>query len=383
MSKFDSILESMKKENFPAKRQLLEYTLRIVQNMQRSKKELDQADKRAILEFCYGEVDTYLAAIPAAATYQEKDLIFECEELVLGLIMHLCQTPGEIPQNVLVKIKALAAIVKQERYLETAIDDLFQREAIREPEVKCLLILADRTADEYHKGKLYAGLAHYKDQIAKFSDGAKACVTAYLIGEISRCQNQAPLTEDQIHNLELAADVSKYFADDALISLLGKVMELGHSNVNYYAVETLLSLGQPVPADRIASLARDLEYADLTYGMLVRFGKQALFPKECATEAYLAKSDLVHWLTYPTELGKAPDQIEYIGKITYLFRKEVYFVFKFRSDSETLGEHLRNKWLIGWSSKDGGTFSHFEEYALFERETISATLKNIKKKIIG
>ena len=92
---------------------------------------------------------------------------------------------------------------------------------------------------------------------------------------------------------------------------------------------------------------------------------------------------MVHWLMYPTELGKEPDEIEYIGKITYLFKKEVYYVFKYRSNSDTLDDNLKNKWLIGWSSEDGGTFSNFDEYALYEKNTIDATLKNIKKKLIG
>ena len=72
-----------------------------------------------------------------------------------------------------------------------------------------------------------------------------------------------------------------------------------------------------------------------------------------------------------------------IGNIKQLFKKEVFHVFKFRSDSDTLGDDLKNKWLIGWSSNEGGTFSNFDEYALYEKNTIDATLKNIKKKLIG
>ena len=85
----------------------------------------------------------------------------------------------------------------------------------------------------------------------------------------------------------------------------------------------------------------------------------------------------------PTELGKAPDEIQYIGKIKYLFKKEVYHIFKYRSDSDTLGDELKNKWLIGWSSGDGGTFSNFDEFEKFDLGNTEKTLKNIKKKLIG
>ena len=92
---------------------------------------------------------------------------------------------------------------------------------------------------------------------------------------------------------------------------------------------------------------------------------------------------MVHWLVYPTELGKEPDAIEYVGKISYLFKKEVYHVFKFRSDSDNLPDDLKNEWLIGWSSDEGGTFSNFDKYSAFEKETVQSTLKNIKKNLIG
>lgn len=133
----------------------------------------------------------------------------------------------------------------------------------------------------------------------------------------------------------------------------------------------------------ILTLAQDLRYAKLVYEMLKESDALEQFPESCAAPEYLAKSDLVHWLTYPTELGKAPEEIEYIGKITYRLKRDVYYVFKFRSDSDTLDETMKNKWLIGWSSEEGGTFSNFEEYALFEKETVDATLKSIKKKLLG
>lgn len=383
MSQFDSILSSMRNEAYPTKKQLLEYTLRIVQNIQESKKPLEQDDKTAMLEYAYSEVDAFLLAIPNALSYKEKDLIFACEDLVLGLIMHLCPTPSEIPQAVLAKIKMLVETVAKERYIETSLDNLFKTDTITAADVVHVLTLVDQTEDEYQKGMLYTGLVHYKEEISKLSDDAKALITAHLIAELKRYLNHDQLTGDCVNNLELIADVSRHFADGTIIGLLQEVLKQGYDNINYYATDTLLSLDQSIPAEIIVSLANNLEYANLTHALLVKFGKQNLFPKECSTPEYLAKSDMVHWLMYPTELGKEPDEIEYVGKITYLFKKEVYYVFKYRSNSDTLDENLKNKWLIGWSSEDGGTFSNFDEYALFEKATLDATLKNIKKKLIG
>jgi len=383
MSQFDSILLSMKNESYSTKKQLLEYTLRVIQSIQNDKKTLDQSDKTAILEYAYSEVDAFLAAISNAVSYKEKDLIFACEDLLLGLIMHLCPIPSDIPQDSLEKINLLVETVAKERYIESSLDNIFEQATISEADIRHLLSLVGQTDDEYQKGMLYNGLIHYKEELSKLFDDAKALVITHLTMELKRYLNQDQLDIDCINNLELIADISRFFANDTVIELLHEVLKLGYNNVNYYATDTLLSLGQNIPTDIIISLAQNLEYANLTYASLVKFGKQGCFPKEYSTPEYLAKSDMVRWLVYPTELGKAPDKIEYIGKISYLFKKEVYYVFKYCSDSDTLDDNLKNKWLIGWSSEDGGAFSNFDEYALFEKATIDATLKNIKKRLIG
>lgn len=383
MSQFESIISALKTEPYSTKKQLLEYTLRIIQGLQNGKKSLEDEDKNALLKCAFDEVDAQLLAIPKAASYKEKDLIFACEDLVLGLIMHLCPTPEMIPPENQAKIKTLIELVAKERYIETTIDDLFKQESVSKADMCRLLSLVADTEDEYQRGMFYNGLIHYKKDISKLSDGAKSQISGYIAAEMNRYLTNASLHAECVNNLELIADVSCYFADDAVTALLYEVVKLGYSNVNYYAAGTLLSLGASVPNEVIVSLAHDLEYANLAYILLKEHGKQNIFPAECSTEEYLAKSDMVRWLMYPTELGKAPDEIVYIGKITYLFKKEVYHVFKYRSDSDTLDEKLKNKWLIGWSSDDGGTFSNFDEYELYEKATVSATLKNIKKKLIG
>ena len=383
MSSFDSIISSMKNESYSTKKQLLEYTLRMIQNSQKSKQPLSPKDKAELLMYAFSEVDAFLLAIPKATSYKEKDLIFACEDLVLGLIMHLCPTAAELPPDTLAKIQALVETVAKERYIETTLDNLFKVETITADDVDALLSLVSKTEDEYQKGTLYSGLVHYKEHISKFTVDAKVRITAHLTAEFKRYLNDLQRTDDCVNNLELMADISKYFADGTIIDLLQEVTKLGYYNVNYYVADSLLCLAQNVPAEIIVSLANNLEYANLTYSLLAKFDKQNLFPKECSTPEYLAKSDMVHWLMYPTELGKEPDEIEYIGKVTYLFKKEVYYVFRYRSNSDTLENDLKNKWLIGWSSDEGGTFSNFDEYALYEKATISATLKNIKKKLIG
>lgn len=378
MSKYNEMIIHMETLGYAEKRQFLQY---LVQMAERARHQFSVDDKTALLSYAYEEAERMLRAIPEAGSYKEKDLIFECEDFLLGLVMHLSGSSGNIPDDKLIKLKALAELVDKERYIERTLDSVFSQDAISEADINRLLYWVRSSTDEYQKSKLFLGLAHYSQDISKFNDGAKQLMTDYLVSELYRLMKLD--TADAWNTLELLADVCKHFGCDRVVAALTDLLQLGHHHINFYAVDSLFTLGADVPQSVIHALAQDLEYANLTYGVLQRCGKTELFPENCTTEEYLAKSDLVHWLTFPTELGKVPDEIVYIGRIKLLFKKEEFHVFKFRSDSDTLDDGLKNKWLIGWSSNEGGTFINFDEYALFEKATIDATLKNIKKKLIG
>lgn len=378
MSKFNEMIAQMETVGYAEKRQFLQY---LAQMAERARHQFSADDKTALLSYAYEEAEQMLRAIPKAGSYKEKDLIFECEDFLMGLVMHLSGSSSNIPEDKLIKLKALAELVDKERYIERTLDSVFLQETISEADINRLLYWVRSSTDEYQKSKLFLGLAHYSRDISKFNNGAKQIMTDYLVSELYRLMELD--AADTWNALELLADVCKHFGDARIVAALTDLLQLGQHHINFYAVDSLFTLGADVPQSVIHALARNLEYANLTYGVLQRYGKTELFPVNCTTEEYLAKSDLVHWLAFPTELGKIPDEIEYIGRIKQLFKKEVFHVFKFRSDSDTLGDDLKNKWLIGWSSNEGGTFSNFDEYTLYEKNTIDATLKNIKKKLIG
>ena len=378
MAQFDEMIATMKAADFGEKKQFLEY---FAQLTERSGRKLAQEDRNALLNYCYEEAEHMLRAIPDAANYKEKDLIFQCEDCLMGIVMHLEGKAENLPPEAVLKLKALAELVDKERYLETAVDSIFQQQVVTETDINRVLYWARQSMDEYRKSRLFLGLGHYHRELSRLDGSAKRAMSAYMAEELNRLM--ALDGEDIWNSLELLADVSKFFVDETILDGLEKLLEAGRNHINFYAVETLLSKGRRVPQSVIEALAKDLEYASLACQMLHATGNASLFPAEYATEEYLAKSDLVRWLTYPTELGKVPDEIVYIGKIRQLFKKEVFHVFKFRSDSDTLGDELKNKWLVGWSSNEGGTFSNFDEFAPFEMETTEKTLKLIKRNLIG
>lgn len=376
MPDFKSIIENMKNlSDISEKNSFLTVILNAFQN---KRAKIAPKDKKELSAFALAEIKNLLTLIPTLETYQEKENAFRYEDNLLGIVMLCHASPSEISESDLNNIEMLTAMVEQNKFVENAVDCIFNDGRNDKAAVERLVEIVTPLKDEYQKGLVYRGLIHYDREIQKLPTDSKAVFSDYITSEFKRYLN-TPLNDTIINNLEFACDAAKYFMNDSLAALLSDILKFGKNNINYYAVSSLLSTHQAVPADIIEALAKDLVYADGTYSLLKQHGLTELFPKEFSDPVYLAKSDLVHWLTYPTELGKEPDEIEYLGKVT---KKEDYYLFRYTSDSDNLGDDLKGRWLIGWSNDEGGTFSNFDLYSDFEKKTPEKTLKNIKKRLL-
>ena len=376
MTTFTPIIEDIKSlSTFSEKTSFLTV---ILNSFQDKKAKIIIEDKKELAAFAFEEISKLIELIPTLQTYKEKDEAFGYKDALLGIVMMCYSSPAEIDEMNLDNIKTLMALVDKESFVENAIDNIFKNNQNDKETVNQLLASVIPLKDEFQKGQIYQGLLHYQDGISKLPLDSKMLFADYISSELKRYLD-TPLDDTIVNNLEFACDVAKYFINDTIISLLNDILKLEQNNVSFYAVATLLNADQTVPSNVIESLANDIVYANMTYGILKQYGLQSLFPAELSNSEYLAKSDLVHWLTYPTELGKKPDQIEYLGKVK---KKEEYYIFRYMSDSDNLEDDRKNQWLIGWSNDEGGTFSDFDLYSVFEKETIEKTLKNIKKRVL-
>ena len=353
--------------------------LSVIVNFIKSKKgKLPQEDKKEIVDFAFGEIKKLISAIPEAQNYRQKDEMFSYEDNLMGIVMLCHASAAQVPEANLNDMKTLVELVNKERFIERAIDGIFQEGNNTKENVEQLMCALIPLKDEYQKAQLYNGLLHYQHLIPSLPNDSKKLFADYIEAQL-KSYLDSELNEEMLNSLEIAADVAQHFATDAVIASLQSMLKIENASIRYYAVRSLLAAKQEVPQEIILSLANNIVYADMTYAILKMHGKTELFPTELANEEYLAKSDLVHWLTYPTELGKEPDQIEYLGKVK---KKEIYHVFRYKSDSDNLGEDLQGKWLIGWSNNEGGTFSNFDLYSDFEQKTVEKTLKVIKRKLL-
>lgn len=303
-------------------------------NMLQGKRKISSEEIKIISDFAFKEVRTLIPALDNAENYRAKSGIMEYEDTLLGMVMGIYSNPNDIPQAEMVMIKTLVDNVNKERRLQNAIEKFFALEQADEQDAETLISTVSSVTDEFEKGLLYSGMLHFDEQLENMSECVKSIFADYTVSELNRYYKMEDIDEDIAGAIEIACDVCGYFMSDSLVDALYQALKLKRNSINYFAARTLLSFGADVPEETISLLANDLVYADNTYSMLKMLGKESLFPQELANVEYLAKSNMVNWLVYPTELGKAPDEIEYLGNVEV--KKEIFHIFRFRSDSDNL-----------------------------------------------
>ena len=376
MTRFSSLLATVKiLDDYNEKKQFSTF---IITSLEGKQIILSQEEKAEMSEKCFSEIFKAGEVLSSLSSYKEKDIIFEYTDQLFAIITYCFDSPRDIPDNILEELKAYQLTVEKERFVENEVDHVFDGGHHSKYEMEHLMEVISPVKDEYQRGMLYSGMLHYKEKLEAIPRDAKEVLSDYMAAEFKRYLS-GDLTEEMADALEVACDVCHYVLTDELIALLYEVLKLGRANLSYYAADTLMKAGRQIPDETISVLAKDLEYARLTYALLRRHKQDDRFPSEYASDEYLAKSDMIRWLVYPTELGEMPEAIEYLGKVK---KKDVYFIFRFKSHSKTLDAVSQGEWLIGWASPEGGTFSNFDLYKNFEQKTVEKTLKYIKRKLL-
>ena len=392
MSAYSEILSLIREANsLREKEQLLTYLGR---SLSVSKKRLLPADRRELGDFAVDEMARIPDILDKAADYREKDAVFGIVDSLMNLVMLCFGGPANVPAEQLEVLKGSVERCNKERFLENAVDEyLGGKDGLpTAADMERILCMAMPLKDEFHKSMLWQGLIHYKDRVQRLRAEAKAVLVKYALSELDRCTAlcaEGTASEDVYGNLEFISDAARWLMEDRaigdeacgeLIRRITALFSLERPAVSFFALSTLLAVGADVSDGVIRSLAENIEYADRVYHMLKQRGMTSRFPAELQDPVYLAKSDMVQWLAYPTELGKRPDEIEYLGRTKK--KGEIFHIFRYKSDSENLDSDTRNVWLIGWAGTEGGTFSNFDRYEDYERGTPEKTVKYIRKKIL-
>lgn len=148
------------------------------------------------------------------------------------------------------------------------------------------------------------------------------------------------------------------------------------------AIVSLLTAHQVVEPAAVERVAAQAETRNRLWEALNGFERLDLFPPRHATQEAFAESALVEWLTFPTELNSAPEEIQLEKKIAVASKKYqrlYYYVFQFR----TLPPHwaAERGWLKGFAGPYplgappspralGSSFSKFEAWKTMTAEEI-------------
>jgi hypothetical protein len=143
--------------------------------------------------------------------------------------------------------------------------------------------------------------------------------------------------------------------------------------LKYHALAYQLKAGNPPELGLIDDVAKSAEMRRKLAGALYEAGHFELLDEKWRTQEAFAESDMVCWLTHPSELCAVPDQIEPLGKLPFLTDDVVeglLYVYRFRVDEPHWA--AKDGWMVGWAGPypvtgpleyaGGYTFSKFETW---------------------
>lgn len=181
--------------------------------------------------------------------------------------------------------------------------------------------------------------------------------------------------QESRYEAEPLLDLLGFFPAKDVESALRRALEIIDPRLKYFAISSLLRLHKVVPSKDVADVAAHPEMRNWLYDKLKQNGNESLFPKKWLHQAAFAESDMVHWLIFPTELDRAPDEIELMKVVSVETGLPDgiydYYLFRFRTHKPHWA--AKDGWMAGVSGpflrKDqpttnalGETFSTFKKW---------------------
>lgn len=117
----------------------------------------------------------------------------------------------------------------------------------------------------------------------------------------------------------------------------------------YQAVSPLiqkLDSKEGITSMEVLKMVKDPSLRHGVFRVLETYNRLDLFPAEFFTHERGAEGFLVNWLEYPTELGRPPDEIQFLTKVTITENELLdYYVFQYKTLlPHWVGQH---QWMMG------------------------------------
>jgi hypothetical protein len=173
----------------------------------------------------------------------------------------------------------------------------------------------------------------------------------------------------------LLLDVLGYVPGAAAHAAVEEATRFNDPRLALFAIRALLRRGKRVEDSDLLRIAAAAETRNLLFDSLQALGRRDLFPQAWATQAALAESEMVGWLTYPTELASVPDEIELMKVVSEDVGGDDgildFYLYRFRTQEPHWA--AKDGWMAGVAgpfrradapstTSHGYTFSTFEKW---------------------
>lgn len=196
-------------------------------------------------------------------------------------------------------------------------------------------------------------------------------------------------TQDTRDLLGMLLDVIGDIEDPDIDAFMNTVLDYPDKKLSFFALLSKLRKKKELSPKYIDDMLDDLEMRNWLYDELENLNLLHLAKEEYITQEKLAEGDFVRWLTYPTELGHVPTEIESEG--TLQDGEDIYYVYRFRSDHPHWNESGFMAGMSGPYKKDEKkitgelccTLSLFEPWEERTKEEHVGNMKAIVKEYFG
>ena len=128
-------------------------------------------------------------------------------------------------------------------------------------------------------------------------------------------------------DLEIIVDFSCYLKDNGINELIDKIDNLGNNEkADIFIMKYKIINNMSIIDDKLNALKQNEIDLRLVYSIMEQLGVNNKYLSDI-TQEQIAKSDMINWLSYPTELGSAPEKIELLG--FFIFNDTKCYAFKF------------------------------------------------------
>ncbi len=132
-------------------------------------------------------------------------------------------------------------------------------------------------------------------------------------------------------DLEVIVDMSCYLNDKEISNIIDEIDHLGkNENADIFIMKYKVINNMKISDKKLKMLKQDSERLWLLYSIMEELNINNVYLNDVSQES-IAKSNMIKWLKYPTELGGNPDKIELLGE--FIYNNTKCFAYKFSKNN--------------------------------------------------